>query len=247
MDDRNRILKCDNVENACESIMSILNINAKQLSKLITSFGSKEKSSFREQLICDYILPESLECIFYHFTSCLSIKSFEKGLLPLHQSYIVVLEDLFTFFGDKVTQEQKNKAVERINQLITHNNLSFSRVKDDDGPNGYFIREFGLTNFEGHTYYLSCSEFLEDFFRYTKDIFDFDLYELFKENKKMVVVSFSKVIHGKEEIAKWLSYAIEYIYHKNYYADISMCNEAFYNLGNPIEQEFIINVEIIGK
>jgi len=247
MGNSNKVLKCDNVDNTFENIKSILNINDKQLYNLITIFGAKEMSSFREQLICDYILPDSLECTFYNFTSCLNTESFKKGLLPLHQSFKVVFEDLFTFFGDKITQQQKNDAIDRIYELTNQEHLAFSRVKNDDGPNGYFVCEFGLSNFRGHTYYLSCSEFLEDFFQNTADIFDFDLYKLNKENKIMVVVSFSRVIHEKKEIVKWLSYAIEYIYHKSYSSNISMCNAAFHNLGNPIAQEYIVNIEIIRK
>lgn len=246
------ILNCENIEMTEDCLVEIFKFNLVELISLSNKLKTMDMNSFKEYLMSKYTIPDQLECYFHHFTSTLNVNSFEYGLLTLNKVYIQLLNDLYNYLKDIISITEW----EDVRRKVCSPNLSrdrttaFSRINDKKhGPYGFLIKEFGLRK-RSDVYYLESSEYIEDIFRNTNFIFkglidEAKIREIYNENKKQVVVTFSRVLNNPNEIVKWLACAFQYVYYKKNTSDINCCNEAYDNQGIDIVRDDIKYIQII--
>ena len=246
------LLNCENIEMTEESLIEIFKFDLVEMISLSNKFKIMDINSFKEYLMSKYTIPDQLECYFHHFTSTLNVNSFEYGLLTLNKVYIQLLNDLYSYLKDFISITEWEEVKQRVcsPSLNRGRTTAFSRINDKEhGPYGFLIKEFGLEE-RSDVYYLECSEYIEDIFRNTNFIFkglidEAKIREIYNENKKHVVVTFSRVLNNPNEIAKWIAYAFQYVYYKRNTSDINWCNAAYDNQGIDIERDDIKYVQII--
>lgn len=242
------ILNCYNYETTMQSLKKILGIDEVSLYSLIS------KNNYHQNLekeLSNLIDGLPIKVHFFHFTKSLNPGNFGEGLFPLNIIKLKLTDEVYSVLkegGLLVEREQWEIFVNGLSSVYdTLSSLtSFTRLELDDGPNGFLIREFGLTEQKGHVYYLRNPEFISDLLNAASRHFDYDCYYLYEKKTKKCIIEFSVIINDKDEIVKYLKQAVEYIQAK-LTNDIDGCSSAFHNKGVPIPKDSIVNVEVLSE
>jgi hypothetical protein len=243
-----KIIDCKDFSCAWASLQHFLNLEDTIMNSLVSQY---EKSIINNNCFPDIndvieinnisIPTENIVC-FYHFTKCLCPKKLERGLYPLHKIVDELLSDLFVLANDTCETNKWEMLTKQFKSCIKFS--SSSRLISDDGPNGFLIREFGLSKQKGHVYYLDNSEFIEDFLTYMKSN-GIDLIAKHNLLSKRCIVKFKIENIAFSCIKSYINSVFCYLALKMTNNTIDNCNSSYWNKGNEISSKNIIDIEIL--
>ena len=188
---------------------------------------------------------ESIDIFFFHFSKSLFPNNYSEGLFPLHLIKNRLLDEIFELIRNVVNYEDWKQFIYDINTNQSLFGTSSLRLNNDDGPNGFLIREFGETSQRGHVFYLSNSEFIDDVIKSIQYKFRINIKEIYESQSKKCVVKFVVRNIDKKKYIKYITEAVNYLYFKNNGEDIEFCCIAYFARGNPVLSEDIVSVEVL--
>lgn len=246
-----RELDCGNVESTYLSLQRFLDVNSKVVDEIINRFihAITIDISFPNigNILEEYALtiPEENIVYFYHFTKSLNPSKFETGLYPLNMIGEKLLKDLYLLVDDKCTENEWSSYIESFRNLRDCRYTSVVRFREsDDGPNGFLIKEFGLSRQSNDVYYLENSEFIDDFISFMGSV-GLYIHEKFHAISRSCIVKF--MVHNltMEQLLSYIKEAFGYLAFKKTRKSIDYCNSAYWNCGVPISSSDIILVELL--
>ncbi len=257
---KNLILDCASVSSAYQSLEQIVQRSVDDIKSVFNNFNLDHYSTINpsdvrkpgeillEQLMdegCEIAQPS--EIYWFHATRVLRTDSFIDGIRPLNEQIERIWNDLFTlvsedmsefdwkqFRGNLETQQQGHHAEIYRNRTM----------KNDNGPFGLLVREVAIRPEEsGSVDYLKSPEIIEDICICFCDMYGKDLLELYQENSRRCIVTFT----DSEPRTNALHKAIFYLYLVFRNEPLDGCNTCFDGNGTAILPEKIVRIEYLDE
>ncbi len=255
-----KILDCETSNSTYNSLEDITGISSKKIEDFLINLDLKDIYVFdRGRFILEKLKSRynpSLEydlTYWFHLTRTFDSNEFKEGLLPLNEIIDKIWDFLFTLTNGNLTNEEWNEYRNNLengnygfditnNQAFHYNNKMNNNYHW--GPYGFLIEDQVRKDSHTSDPYLNNPEIIRHICYPFKNLYGYDLSEVFKKNTRPCIVKFQST----NTDSKYIGDALHYLY--NLTKDLEMSfhsNNTFDNKGKKIEKKDIISIKFVNK